>query len=75
MDDKQFNNKWNLDITLSDIYDFTDFKEISEYLGDDKIKDFIGSTGNNIAMIATSCKVVNQYNVIIKFKIKEWEVK
>ena len=42
---KQENGKWNLDITLCDEYDFTDFKEIREYIKDDDFwKAFIGST-------------------------------
>ncbi|MEG1008754.1 MAG: hypothetical protein RSC92_02100 [Clostridia bacterium] len=71
---KQIQNKWNLDVILFDIYDFTDFKEINEYVGNDSFKGFFGSTGNNIAMIATSSKVVNTYNITIKFKLENWEV-
>lgn len=72
---KQEDNKWNLDITLSDDYDFTDFQELKEYISDeDVIKAFVGSTGNNLAMIGTACKVVNKYNITIKFKIENWEV-
>lgn len=72
---KQKNGKWNLDITLSDEYDFTDFKEISEYIKDDDFwKAFIGSTANNLAMIGTACNVVNEYNITIKFKLENWEV-
>ncbi len=73
-ENKQENNKWNLDITLFDEYDFTDFKEIGEYIEDDGFwKEFIGSTANNLAMIGTACKVVNEYNITIKFKLENWE--
>ncbi len=68
------NGKWNLDITLSDKYDFTDFKEIGEYIKDDNFwKGFIGSVANNLAMIGTACNVVNEYNITIKFKFENWE--
>ena len=67
-------NKWNLSIILSDKYDFTDFKEITEYVTNENFaKGFIGSTANNLAMLGTSCKVVNEYNITIKFEIENWE--
>lgn len=72
---KRINNKWNLDVALSDKYDFTNFQEIGEYIkNDDFLKGFFGSVGNNLAMIGTSCKVVNEYNITIEFKIKNVEV-
>lgn len=72
---KKINNKWNLDVTLSDKYDFTNFQEIGEYIKNDNfLEGFFGSAGNNLAMIGTSCKVVNEYNITIRFKIKNLEV-
>lgn len=71
---KQKDGKWDLDITLSDVYDFTDFKEIGEYIKDDNFWiNFIGCTANNLAMIGTACNVVNTYKITIKFKIENWE--
>lgn len=71
---KQENGKWNLDITLSDVYDFTDFKEMGEYIEDDDFwMNFIGCTANNLAMIGTACNVVNEYNITVNFKIENWE--
>ncbi len=73
---KQENGKWNLDVTLSDVYDFTDFKELEEYIdGNNFANAFIGSNANNLAMIGTACKVVNEYNITIEFKIENWEGK
>ncbi len=72
---KQDNGKWNLDITLSDTYDFTNLQEIEKYINNDNfLKGLFGSIGNNLAMISTSCNVVNEYEIIIKFKIDNWEV-
>ncbi len=72
---KQNNGNWNLDIELSDIYDFTEFQEIEKYINnDDYAKVFFASFGNNLAMIGTSCKVVNKFAITIKFNIKNWEV-
>ena len=58
-----------------DLYDFTDLKELEEYVnGDNFFKGFVTSTANNLAMIATSCKIVSTYNIEIKFTIENWEV-
>ncbi len=71
---KQKNDKWNLDITLSDEYDFTDFKEMGEYIKDDNFwMNFVGCTANNLAMIGTACNVVNTYKITVKLKIENWE--
>lgn len=72
---KQDNGKWNIDITLSDTYDFTDLQEIEKYINNDDFwKGLFGSVGNNLAMISASCNVVNEYEITIKFKIENWEV-
>ena len=71
---KNINNNWDLDITLSDKYDFTEFKIIREYFEENDIMNFAATTGNNIAILSTSCNVVHTYNITIKFKITNWEV-
>ena len=60
------NNNWYLKIEIIDEYDFTDLKELQEYI-DSKIKGFILSTANNAAMLSTSCGVLNTYSLKIKF--------
>ncbi len=43
---------------------------MEEYKKDDNFgKGFIGSTANNLTMIETSCNVVNEYKITVKFKI------
>lgn len=72
---KKSNKKWDLEITMSDLYDFTDFQEIREYVKKEPIAlSIIAAIANNFAMIATSCNVVHEYKVTIKFKITNWEV-
>lgn len=72
---KRIDGTWNLEITLDDEYDFTDLQEIEEYVdNDDSFKGFVGATGNNLAMIANSCNVVNTYHITIKFTINSKEV-
>lgn len=68
------NENWKLNITITDRYDFTDFKEIDEYCDDDVIKGLLGSTANNLAMVSVASGVMHEYNVIIKFEIDKWEV-
>ena len=67
---KKSNKKWNLDITILDVYDFTDYKELQELKDSDGFWDFAGNLANNAAMISTSCGLINQYNVTIKFSIE-----
>lgn len=72
---KQKDKTWDLDITLSDEYDFTDLKEIEEYIDNNEyFKSFVGAVANNFAMIANSCYVVNTYHITIKFSINSKEV-
>ena len=72
--DKQSNNNWNLQITLSDVYDFTEFKTLREYIEEDDTFKLLATIGNNLAILGTSCKVVHPYNVTIKFNLEDWEV-
>ena len=72
---KQKDETWDLDITLSDEYDFTDLQEIEKYVDNDGyFKSFVGAMANNCAMIANSCNVVNTYHITIKFSINSKEV-
>lgn len=67
-------NKWNLDITLTDVYDFTDFKELHEYFDGGILRGLGGSTAYNLAMFSTSCGLINEYNITIKFSMYDYEV-
>lgn len=72
---KKIDETWDLDITLDDEYDFTDLQEIEKYVDNDEyFKSFAGAIGNNLAMIANSCNVVNTYHITIKFSINSKEV-
>lgn len=67
---KKVNNKWKLDITILDIYDFTDYKEFQEIFDSEDFWEFGGKLANNAAMISTSCGLINTYNITIKFSIE-----
>ena len=65
------NNKWYLDVTITDLYDFTELKKLQEYIKKtNTLKNFALSFGNNFAMVATSCNVVHKYNITIKFTME-----
>lgn len=64
------NNKWRLEITITDIYDFTDYKEIIQFINANGFLNFAGNFANNVAMISTSCGVINDYKIKIKFKME-----
>ncbi len=75
VEEKHSNNLWNLQIEITDRYDFTDYKEINEIIGDNiSLLKRLGNIANNIAMISTSCNVVREYNIKIKFNLDNWEV-
>ena len=67
---RKLNKKWILVVTITDTYDFTDFKEIGEYYSGNIIAAFIGSVTNNVAMLSTACNVMNEYNITIKFSME-----
>lgn len=72
---KKTNEKWDLEIEMSDLYDFTDFQGVKEYVKKEPTAlSIIAAIANNFAMIATSCNVVHEYKVTFKFKITNWEV-
>lgn len=62
-----------MNITITDTYDFTDFKEVEEYVVDNVAQSFILSLLNNLAMLSTSYNVMNIYNITIKFSMYEEE--
>lgn len=69
-------SKWNLEIELSDTYDYTDFKEIEDYYRDTKSvpKSMFSSFIYNLAYFSVKFKVIKEYRIIIKFKIDGYEV-
>ena len=69
MKGKKINKKWNLDITITDTYDFTEFKKLQEYIGKDIFISIAGAALNNVGILATSSKVVHPYEITIKFNM------
>lgn len=73
--ERQIDDSWNLQIEITDRYDFTDYKEINEIIGGDtSLLERLGNIANNIAMISTSCNVIREYNINIKFDMNSEEI-
>ena len=73
--EKQSNETYNLRIEISDVYDFTDYKEIQEIIGGNiSLLERLGNIANNIAMISTSCNVIKEYDIKIKFDMNSEEL-
>ncbi len=72
---KNEDNKWNLEVEVVDIYDFTDFKRIKEYADnkESKIDDVVATTLNNFAVASSEYGVIKTYSLKIKFETKEGE--
>ncbi len=71
---KDKENKWNFEIEINDIYDFTDFKDIKEYANvEDVITDIFSTLLNNLGVISSEYGVIKTYDLKIKFKTKEGE--
>jgi hypothetical protein len=74
---KNPNNTWNLDITVSDEYDFTEFKRIKEYFNSTSSipKSLLSTTLNNLGVASTEYGVLKPYRVTIKFKLNDYNIK
>lgn len=70
---KDENNKWNLEIEIKDTYDFTDFKNLGEYVDEKEkiLKDIISTTLNNFGVASSEYGVLKVYDLKIKFETKE----
>lgn len=69
---QEFNSSWNIDITLSDTFDFTKWKMTLEYYFDANNipKSILSSTLYNLAFISQKLEVIKEYDVITKLSIK-----
>ena len=67
--------KWNLHITLDDVYDYTDFKQIEDYYRDTNSvpKSVFSSFIYNLAYFSVKFKVINEYKIKIEFDIDDYE--
>lgn len=73
---KKVNEKWNLSIKIKDRYDYTDFKEITDYISDANSvpKSMFSSFIYNLAFFSVKFGVIKEYFVYIEFEINGYEV-
>lgn len=73
---KKNNDKWNLIVELSDQYDYTDFKELDDYINDANSipKSMFSSFIYNLAFFSVKFGVIKEYHIDIKFNIDNYEV-
>ena len=74
---KKTKNKWDLEITLIDPYDFTEFKDINKYFKDTQSvpKSVFSSTIYNLAHFSVMFGIMKEYETQIKISLKDYEVK
>ena len=73
---KQANGTWSLEVELIDKYDFTDFKNLKEYVtSTDSIPKSIFSTLlNNFGVVSSKYGVIRPYEFTIKFEMSNYVV-
>lgn len=70
------NNTWNFDIEINDTYDFTEFKELKEYVDKKNsiLTDIVSTLLNNFGVVSSEYGVIKTYNVKIKFNINDYVI-
>lgn len=73
---KKENGNWNVDIEIIDKYDFTDIKDLKDYVTstDSVPMSLFSSTLNNFAAISSSYNVIKPFNFKIKVKNDNYKV-
>ena len=68
---KRSKGKWNLLIKLHDTYDYTQAKELQEYINDTNgvAKSMFSSTLYNMAYFSMRVGVIKKYEIYIKFEM------
>lgn len=70
------NNTWNFDIEINDTYDFTEFKELKEYVDKKNsiLTDIVSTLLNNFGVVSSEYGVIKTYNVKIKFNLNDYVI-
>lgn len=73
---KNKNDTWNLKVEIIDKYDFTDLKNLKEYItsANSLPKSIFSSTLNNLAVASSEYGVIRPYEFIMKFEIKNFVI-
>ena len=67
---------WDLEIEIYDRYDFTDIKNVNDYLeSDDSLKmSLLSSTLNNFAAVSSAYNVIKPFNFVIKMHVTDYKM-
>ena len=68
--------RWNLHIEIQDRYDFTDFKQLEDYIGatENVPKSVFSSTLNNFALVSSQYGVIKPYDFIIEMDVDNYAI-
>lgn len=73
---KNEDDTWKLEGEINDTYDFTDFKNLKQYVDDENwITDIFSTLLNNFGVVSSKYGVIKTYDVKIKFNINNYEIK
>ena len=76
---KNEDDTWNLEIEINDTYDFTDFKNLKEYVDSNKtykdvFMDIFSTLLNNFGVVSSEYGVIKTYEVKIKFQLNPYKI-
>ena len=74
---KNENSTWKLDGNIIDTYDFTEFKDLKEYVDkkESMLTDIFSTLLNNFRVVSSEYGVIKKYNINIKFNFSNYEIK
>lgn len=74
---KNEDNTWNLEGEINDTYDFTEFKDLKEYVDNEEkiFTDIFSTLLNNFGVISSEYGVIKTYDVKIKFNFSNYIIK
>ena len=74
---KKEDNIWNIEGEINDTYDFTEFKDLKEYVDNEEaiFTDFFSTLLNNFGVVSGEYGVIKTYEVKIKFNFPNYKIK
>lgn len=73
---KNENDTWNLEGDIKDTYDFTEFKDLKEYVDNKEsvFTNIFSTLLNNFGVVSYEYGVIKKYNVNIKFNFSNYKI-
>lgn len=74
---KNEDNTWNVEGEINDTYDFTEFKDLKEYVDNEEaiFTDIFSTLLNNFGVVSSEYGVIKTYDVKIKFNFSNYKIK